>query len=342
PNTLPYENYQGSPDSPNPLEDQVIIEPLPEIIKNRNFNNNNNNESQQFFRPKSMDFNNAINKGLIDGDHSEWTKTPSKISFQRNHMKYIQEIGQGWFGQVVEGEVNSRIRGESVSIFDDKLDKIAVQILSGDLTSVEKGYVLYGAQKFRVLEHPNLVKLVAAYFETQPYLLVYQYFGQKNDLKHYLVKNRANCDNFLENNFLLSYAWDVAQGLAFLHENGYTFKYIYQPQQLVGKEYTVINGVAIPIRWAAPETLFIEDSYADTFSFIIKEIDKKANVWLVDFNSSSGHLLMSFGVTMWEILEFAKLPYMSLNDSEVVQKVIKQKLETLAEPLVPMRFRDKW
>jgi len=50
----------------------------------------------------------------------------------------------------------------------------------------------------------------------------------------------------------------------------------------------------------------------------------------------------SFGVVFWEILEFAKQPYLALDDMQILRKIFVEKSEILPEPLVPIKFRQEW
>ena len=50
--------------------------------------------------------------------------------------------------------------------------------------------------------------------------------------------------------------------------------------------------------------------------------------------------LRSFGVLLWEILEFGKLPYMSLSNNDVIQKVLIECSLKLEQPKTPCVHKD--
>ncbi|XP_071439167.1 uncharacterized protein, partial [Hetaerina americana] len=82
-------------------------------------------------------------------------------------------------------------------------------------------------------------------------------------------------------------------------------------------DYYCADDVALPIRWCAPETLHCTDTTIET-----KEVTTSANIW-------------SFGVFLWELCEFGRLPYTELNDEEVIVKVLSEKSLHLGPPSRP-------
>lgn len=50
----------------------------------------------------------------------------------------------------------------------------------------------------------------------------------------------------------------------------------------------------------------------------------------------------TFGVVFWEILEFAKKPYIDLTNDDVIEQVIRRRSAILPEPLSPVPLREKW
>ncbi|KAJ9591249.1 hypothetical protein L9F63_002214, partial [Diploptera punctata] len=88
------------------------------------------------------------------------------------------------------------------------------------------------------------------------------------------------------------------------------------------EDYYCAGEVALPIRWCAPETLYCTETTIET-----KEVTVSANVW-------------SFGVVLWEICEFGKLPYSELTDDEVIVKVLGEGTHRLGLPSLPCPHRQ--
>lgn len=63
-------------------------------------------------------------------------------------------------------------------------------------------------------------------------------------------------------------------------------------------EYTSSLGSKFPVRWSPPEVL------------LYSKFSSKSDVW-------------SFGVLMWEVFTFGKMPYERFSNSEIVEQIIK-------------------
>lgn len=44
---------------------------------------------------------------------------------------------------------------------------------------------------------------------------------------------------------------------------------------------------------------------------------------------------------MWEVLEFAKLPYFDLSDESVLDGVVRLRNVTLRQPMTPVQHRER-
>lgn len=89
-------------------------------------------------------------------------------------------------------------------------------------------------------------------------------------------------------------------------------------------DYYWSSNIAIPLRWAAPETVHCTINTIQTL-----KVTKLSNVW-------------TFGVVLWEICEFGKLPYFELNDDEVISRVLSDRTYILGQPTMPcLLLREK-
>ncbi|XP_076314906.1 uncharacterized protein LOC143227335 [Tachypleus tridentatus] len=247
----------------------------------------------------------------------------SHKNFPRNQLQYIQEIGCGWFGQVLEGEA------QNIIPFQRKT-KVVVKILREDASQSEHASFLHEVRPFRDLNHPNIVRLLSQCLETDPLLILMEYFIM--DMKAFLIQHRHDSEQLQKEGGLLSMACDIANALQHMHEHGFiwidvaTRNCVVCGDQTVKigeygtsihkykNDYYMLGDVTLPIRWCAPESVLCTKTTIE-----IKQLTKEANIW-------------SFGVLLWETLEFGRQPYTNMTDDEVIQKVISQQTIQLEKP----------
>ncbi|XP_046402298.1 uncharacterized protein LOC124168207 [Ischnura elegans] len=277
---------------------------------------------------KPAAFNNAVSHGLSAQD---WFDDPH-ANFPRSQLKYLCEFGKGWFGRVVEGEalgLSNGMNGISPPT------RVIVKILHGDATPTDQMYFLHEVRYLRDLSpHPNILQLKGRCLETDPFLIILE-ACPTGDLKTFLLQNLATSEALSMQGVILRMACNVAAGLQHMHERGFVHTDLAARNCLVASDLTVKIGdygtsidnfkedyycaddVALPIRWCAPETLHCTDTTIET-----KEVTTAANIW-------------SFGVILWELCEFGRLPYSELNDEEVIIKVLSEKSLHLGPPSRP-------
>ncbi|XP_026686946.1 serine/threonine-protein kinase LMTK1-like, partial [Diaphorina citri] len=250
----------------------------------------------------------------------------SEFQFPRQQLHYVKEIGRGWFGKVVEGEARGleESTGRTTS-------KVFVRILKEDASQAEKLFFLHEATPYRRLRHVNILRLMAACLESDPWLLVFESCS-RGDLKEFLLSNEASREALLEQGITIKMAIDVATGLSYMIEDGFIHTDVAARNCLVTSElrvkigdtgssidkypgdYYVHGEVALPVRWCAPESLLCSDTSIQTCT-----VTEKCNVW-------------SFGVLLWEIFEFGKLPYAELSDDQVITRVFGTEALRLPAP----------
>ncbi|XP_067128735.1 serine/threonine-protein kinase LMTK3-like isoform X1 [Centruroides vittatus] len=297
-------------------DDEVTFEPLPEIRPRKSDPPTQN-------RPlRPAHFSNVLNRGLSLQD---WFEEPH-CNFPRSKLQYLQEVGTGWFGQVVRGEAQNIIA-------DERKSQVIVKILREDATPSEHIYFLHEVCLFRDSCHPNILQLLGQCLECDPFLIILEYCTI--DLKSYLLQQKNN-PSLLKEGLILHVCCNIASALEYMHEKNFIHTDLAARNCLVTEnpfkvkigdygtsiqayknDYYCLGDMALPIRWSAPESLHCTDTIIET-----KEVSKEANVW-------------SFGVLMWEILEFGKLPYGDLTNEEVLQKVIVEKCIYLEQPKTP-------
>ncbi|XP_077313568.1 serine/threonine-protein kinase LMTK3 isoform X2 [Lithobates pipiens] len=264
-------------------------------------------------------------------------KTVKQTGFSRQDLSYLQEIGNGWFGKVILGEIFS----------DYTPAQVVVKELRVNASPLEQRKFLSEAQPYRSLQHPNILQCLGLCTETIPFLLIME-FCQLGDLKRYLRAQRKadgmtpdllTCDLTT----LQRMAYEITLGLMHLHKNNYIHSDLALRNCLLTSDLTVRIGdygishnnykedyyitpdrLWIPLRWVAPELL--DEVHGN---LVVVDQSKESNVW-------------SLGVTVWELFEFGSQPYRHLSDEEVLTFVIKEQQMKLAKPRLKLPHSDYW
>ncbi|CAB3223727.1 unnamed protein product [Arctia plantaginis] len=131
--------------------------------------------------------------------------------FPRDRLQYLREIGRGWFGRVVEGEIEDA--GETTSV--------AVKILNQNATLEDKARFLNEAKMFRDLRHENVLTFIAKCLQEEPWILLFELCTM--DLQQYLAVNRPKMAILNESGVPLRLMCDISSALAHLHSRGYLY-----------------------------------------------------------------------------------------------------------------------
>lgn len=136
----------------------------------------------------------------------------SRLEFPRSKLKYIKELGSGWFGRVVQGEAQSITS-------DDGWTPVAVRILETSASAHEQSLFLHEASMYRLEpSHPNMLQLLGHSLEATPLLLIHEYCI-KGDLKKFLLDNSNSANNSLVSNLPLRFCCQLTSALQYLHEH---------------------------------------------------------------------------------------------------------------------------
>ncbi|XP_039980203.1 serine/threonine-protein kinase LMTK2 [Xiphias gladius] len=259
--------------------------------------------------------------------------TEGSTSFQvaRHNLSYIQEIGNGWFGQVLLSEIYTDPGGA----------RVVVKELKANASAQEQNDFLQQGDPYRVLQHPNILQCVGQCVEAIPFLLVFEYC-EMGDLRGYLSQQ----DWMFRNTELLQLqrmACEIAAGVTHLHKHNFlhsdlALRNCYLTADLTVKvgdygigpyrykeDYIITeDDVFAPLRWLAPE--LVGERHGGV---ITMEQTKSSNVW-------------ALGVTLWELFENAAQPYPHLSDREVLNHVIKEQQVRLFKPQLELPYSDRW
>ncbi|XP_029032499.2 STE20-like serine/threonine-protein kinase isoform X1 [Osmia bicornis bicornis] len=305
------------------VADRVQFEPLPveHIISGTK------NSSKPKPLPLSTSFfekHDSHSNALPEHCH-EWFNT-EELCVPREKLKYLREIGHGWFGKVVEGRAD--LEGHRRT---SKNGGVVVRILTEEATTKEKAWFLGEATPYLKLHHQNILTLLGFCLETDPYLLLFE-SCPAGDLKGFLLSNRdkKSQEALVKENIPIRLAMDILTGLKHMHSHGFVHTDLSARNCLVAsdlsaklgdygtgvekypEDYYVVGDRALPIRWSAPESVECTDTTIET-----REITFQANMW-------------SYAIFLWEIVTWGNRPYHNKSDEQVIQMLLSLRTDLLS------------
>uniref|UniRef100_A0A671RA34 non-specific serine/threonine protein kinase n=1 Tax=Sinocyclocheilus anshuiensis TaxID=1608454 RepID=A0A671RA34_9TELE len=272
------------------------------------------------------------------------SKQPSK-SFQllkstdlgRHSLLYIKEMGQGWFGKVLLGEVNAGL----------STTQVVVKELKASASVQEQMQFLEEVQPYRVLQHPALLQCLSQCSEVTPFLLVMEHCSL-GDVKGYLLSCRA-ADSMTPDPLILQrMACEIASGLLYLHKHNYIHSDLALRNCLLTSElavkignyglshskykddyYVTADQIWVPLRWIAPE--------------LIDEVH--GNLLVVDQTKTNVLLCLMFlcsNFFFFFALELGNQPYRHYSDRQVLTYAVKEQQLKLPKPLLKVPLCERW
>ncbi|XP_076872808.1 tyrosine-protein kinase SRK2 isoform X2 [Brachyhypopomus gauderio] len=222
----------------------------------------------------------------------------------RSSIQLMRKLGAGQFGEVYEGRWNNTT-------------PVAVKTLKpGSMDSLD---FLREAQIMKKLRHPKLIQLYAVCTMGEPVYIITELMS--NGSLHEYLQNRGA---HLRINDQIEMSAQVASGMAYLEQQNYIHRDLAARNVLVGDNnvvkvadfglarvflkdndpssdgdenvYEAREGTKFPVKWTAPEAI-----HDNKFSI-------KSDVW-------------SFGILVYEIMTFGQMPYPTLTNYQVVQKL---------------------
>ncbi|XP_029311853.1 serine/threonine-protein kinase LMTK1 isoform X2 [Cottoperca gobio] len=250
----------------------------------------------------------------------------------RHSLLYLKEIGNGWFGKVLLGEVNTGLN----------TTQVVVKELKASGSVQDQMHFLEEARPFRALQHPALLTCLAQCTEVTPYLLVME-FCPLGDVKGYLRSCRTTEAMTPEPLILQRMACDIASALVHMHKHNFTHSDLALRNCLLTADVSVKIGdyglaqnkykddyyvtsdqMHVPLRWIAPE--LVDEVHGN---LLVADQTQHSNMW-------------SLGVTIWELFELGNQPYRHYSDRQVLTYAVREQQLRLPRPLLKGPLAERW
>ncbi|CAL4102300.1 unnamed protein product, partial [Meganyctiphanes norvegica] len=235
-------------------------------------------------------------------------------AIDKRDLQLSESIGKGEFGDVLLGNLLGQ--------------KVAVKRLKDNCRAAQG--LLEEASLMTSLKHENLVNLLGLVFEESAILLVTE-FMSKGSLVDYL---RSRGRLHVTKRDQINFACDTAAGMAYLESHKVVHRDLAARNVLISEansakvcdfglaheENLKMDGGKFPIKWTSPEALRHS------------KFSSKSDMW-------------SFGILLWEIYSFGRVPYPRIPLADVmkhVEKGYRMEAPDCCPPEVYQLMKEAW
>ncbi|XP_052273809.1 fibroblast growth factor receptor 1-like isoform X1 [Dreissena polymorpha] len=268
-----------------------------------------------------LDDNMQPNNSDLVGMPIEYSRLKQQWEIARKDIGLGDLIAKGTFVEVWQGRMRKFPRGNDIL-------KVAVKRVVAEATERERKFFLAELEVMKAIQpHPNILPLIGCYTAGDPWLMVvehavegslYQYLQQRRPGNGRVLITSGHADTVTMNNGglnalkLLSLAIQIVTGLIHINRYKMIFYRLRSANILVCKggvcklagfgfthdicKRNIYESNSAPVRWMSPESL--QDNV----------YNMKTDVW-------------SFGVVLWEIINYGHLPYPDMGPQEVADRI---------------------
>ncbi|XP_070195798.1 focal adhesion kinase 1-like isoform X3 [Littorina saxatilis] len=219
----------------------------------------------------------------------------------RDHIKLVEILGEGQFGDVYKGMFFERQEGMQVPVAIKTCKETSEETMTEKF--LEEAYIM---QQF---DHPHIVKLIGICSDNRPVWIVME-LAKHGEMRAYLQNNKPRLDLVM----LIMYAYQLSTALSYLESKKFVHRDIAARNVLVSshdcvklgdfglsrwveeQSYYKASKGKLPIKWMAPE------------SINFRRFTTASDVWM-------------FGVCIWEILMYGVKPFQGVKNNDVIGKI---------------------
>ncbi|XP_053315872.1 tyrosine-protein kinase FRK [Spea bombifrons] len=224
-------------------------------------------------------------------------ETADHWEIDRNSLKFLKRLGHGQFGEVWEGLWS---------------DTISVAIKTLKTGTMKPQDFLREAQFMKNLKHPKLIQLYAVCTLEEPVYIITELM-RHGSLLSYLQNDKGETIGLPQQ---VDIAAQVSSGMEYLERQNFIHRDLAARNVLVGENsvykvadfglarvfeddaiYLARNDTKLPLKWTAPEAI------------CDNKFSVKSDVW-------------SFGILLYEIATYGKMPYQGMSGREAHEKVM--------------------
>ncbi|KAI5617592.1 tyrosine-protein kinase CSK [Silurus asotus] len=220
--------------------------------------------------------------------------------------------------KLMEGTVAAQDEfSRNVMVGDYRGNKVAVKCIKHDATAQA---FIAEASVMTQMRHNNLVQLLGVIVEEKGSLFIVTEYMSKGSLVDYL---RSRGRTVIGGDCLIKFSMNVCDAMEYLESNNFVHRDLAARNVLVSedniakvsdfgltKEASSTQDTAkLPIKWTSPEALREKVVFA-YMTVSMSKFSTKSDVW-------------SYGILLWEIYSFGRVPYPRIPLKDVVPRVEK-------------------